>query len=280
MGKGRYECKLSSEVVTKAHEELSEPLENAQRLQFIDELGETFKQRFPEQKLSEWEESDEFRLRFLRARKFNIERAAVMMNNYINRRETFPEVFELLDKPEETLSDYLDTRFHTVIEGHARNGSAVVLNRPTFGCPEPDMFKVFAAVFLAMERILEKEENQIHGITVINDLAYFNTHIVRQMNPSLAKKFMSMLQDTLPIRMKNLCVLNETTIFDVIFAIMKNFIRDKTRDRIVIIGSKWDLLHEKVDPRFLPEAYGGELKEEELNHAKWKSVLLGTSTAM
>jgi hypothetical protein len=195
-------------LLTKANEELNEPLDNKQRLRLIDQLLETYKEKYPQQQLSAAEEKDEFLLRFLRAKKFDIDRAVLMMNNYVTRRQIFPEVFDKIDHPQ-LISDILDTKYITVLEGSAKNGSALILLRPCFGCEDPPIFSIFAGAFLTIERLLEKEENQVHGVTLIEDVNYVNMNLVKQLGPVIGRKFSSIVQDTLPMRLKNICFRRE-----------------------------------------------------------------------
>jgi len=275
----RYICKLSDEVLKKAHDELNEPLENERRLEIIDKLLNEYKNKFPDQILSSEECSDSFLLMFLRAKKFDVEKAVETMNNFINRKKIFPEVFELVDHPT-LLKNFLDTRFVTCLEGVAKNNSAILYLRPCFGVDEPKLQNVFAGVFLSLNKVLEKEENQIHGLTMLEDIDFVKSGLIKQVGPVIAKKMAGMIQDTMPIRLKNICFVNESTLLDIVFNIMKPFLTQKTKDRIVLVGKEMKLLHDKIDSKYLPVAYGGLLNEEELNFDQWKQILLGKSTAM
>jgi len=275
----RYVCKLSDEVLKKAHEELNEPLENEKRLVFIDNLLKLYKEKYPDQKLTSEECSDSFLLMFLRAKKFDVEKAATQMHNFINRKTLFPEAFEVVDHPT-LIKNFLDTRFITCLEGVAKNNSAILFLRPCFGVDEPKLENVFGGVFLSLQKILEKEENQIHGVTMLEDMDFVKTGLVKQLGPVIAKKIASMVQDTMPLRLKNICFINESTVLDFVFSLIKPFLNQKTKDRMVLVGKDMKLLHEKIDKKYLPVAYGGLLNEEELNFDQWKQVLLGKSTAM
>jgi len=276
---GRYSSNLSKSTLLKAHEELNEPLDNAERLEAIDKFRNYFFEKYPETKLSDRQQQDDFLLRFLRVKKFNNERAASILLNYINRKSIIPEIFERIENPQK-VSEIVDTKYITALPGHAKNGSAVLLVRPAFGCDKPNIYDIFAGIFMSMEKLIDKEENQINGITMIEDLSYVNMHLVNQMGPLIAKKLVSIVQDTLPIRLKNVCFLNEWQIFDLIFAIIKPFLSEKIRKRIILIGNDFEKLHVVVDPVYLPSTYGGKVDENDLNHESWKSALLGKATAL
>lgn len=74
---------------------------------------------------------DAFLLRFLRARKFDYDRALQLLLNYHGGRKAWPEVFQDL-KPS-TVKHVLDKGFLTVLPRPDPNGRYILCLRP--GCP-------------------------------------------------------------------------------------------------------------------------------------------------
>jgi len=274
---GRYKCTLNDDLLAKAQKELNEPIDNTARLHAIDEFLAYFKVTFPESPLKD--QSDRFLLKFLRVGKFNKERASKVMNRYVNRREVFKEVFEKVDHPH-LIVKFIESHYLTVLRGHAHNGSSVVLLRPTFGLQKVDVLSMFAGVIISMERLLDIEENQINGVMLIEDLHYVNLSMAKQMSPGFAKRVTSIMQECLPIRLKNICMVNESWVFSLVFSIVSNFLKPKLRERIMLIGKNYEKLHALVPPEMLPEAYGGVKKEVELNHKNWVEIMIGSSTLL
>ena len=266
----RYKCKLSEVNKEKARRELNEPLDNEERLKQIDKFLSFYHQKYP--KLKEEEQKDKFLLRFLRARKFNCEGAAKMMCNYVNRHATAKEVFDIVGKPAE-LRQFHDSKCITVLRGRARNMAAIVLLKPT-KC-RTDITEFIAVVFLALEKLLENEENQVHGIILIEDLNYVNFKIASQVTPKFGKKITELIQDTMPMRLKCICVVNESWLFNIVYSVVRPFLKDKLRKRITIVGKEYGKLHELITQQELPECYGGKMKDSELNQKKWSDILMG-----
>ena len=269
----RYECKLSPALLAKAVEELNEPEDNIERLAAIDSLKGEFKKSNPD--ISLLNDDDEFILRFLRAKKFVIPKALTTLTNYHKKKEVWPEVVEKVENPT-VLSSALSNNLITKIDGNAKNGSYIVVGFPgSNDVPLPDFF---SCVILSLEKMLEDEEFQIHGLTVIEDLTYFGTNMMKYLGPSVSKKFLSLVQEALPVRIKSLNMVNEPTIFNVIYAIIRPFLKEKMRKRLQVIGTKYETLHLIVSPEILPERYLGSGKS--LNFDKWKESLLGEDTAL
>lgn len=263
----RYVCTLSQELQKKAHEKLNEPLENAERLEYIDQLHERYKQVYPNETLSPLEQNDRFLLMFLRVRKFRVDKAVQIMHNFIHRREVFPEVFEKIDCPE-LLKDFYCTKPVTVLKGTAKNGSGMVLFRPTIGTQHPKLLDVFAVGSLVVQRLIKNEENQINGLTFILDFKYYNFYFVKQMGPTTAKKVITVIQDAMPVRVKNIFIINPFVIFKILYAVSRPFLKDWLKARLVIVDPKNKNLLEYIDTNRVPRSYGGEADQD----LDWDSI--------
>ncbi|CAN8026931.1 unnamed protein product, partial [Ixodes persulcatus] len=62
-----------------------------------------------------------------------------------------------------------------------------------------------------------------------------------------------------PIRLKAIYIINNPPIFEVIYSIVKLFLKQKLVDRIHFIGRDYEKLHELIPREQLPEEYGGTL---------------------
>lgn len=274
MSNNRYKWTLSAALLAKAVEELNEPEDNQERLAAIDQLRETF--CLNEKGLKLHQSDDAFILRFLRARKFNQERALALILKYHKRRQSWPEVFDKVNNPT-LLMPLLNAGCVFGMPSGAKDGTSVFMGRP--GKQKNMVFTDFvAALFLTVEKMLEHEDMQIHGMTVIEDLYYMDMELATQMGPSLAKRFLSLLQDCLPVRVKCINMVNEPTLFDVLFKIVQPFMKEKTRKRLRMIGTSYEKLHDVIDPSKLPGAYKGT--GPDVDTEGWKHKLLGGETTL
>lgn len=118
-----YVCSLTDELVTKAREELQEKPE--WRLRDVQALRDMVRKECPNLGTSL---DDAFLLRFLRARKFDYDRALQLLVNYHSCRRSWPEVFNNL-KPS-ALKDVLASGFLTVLPHTDPRGCHILCIRP------------------------------------------------------------------------------------------------------------------------------------------------------
>lgn len=102
-----YVCSLTEDLVAKAREELQEKPE--WRLRDVQALRDMVRKECPNLSTSL---EDAFLLRFLRARKFDYDRALQLLINYHSCRRSWPEVFNNL-RPS-ALKEVLASGFLTV----------------------------------------------------------------------------------------------------------------------------------------------------------------------
>ncbi|EDL06339.1 RIKEN cDNA 5830472M02, isoform CRA_a, partial [Mus musculus] len=118
-----YVCSLTEDLVTKAREELQEKPE--WRLRDVQALRDMVRKEYPYLSTSL---DDAFLLRFLRARKFDYDRALQLLVNYHGCRRSWPEVFSNL-RPS-ALKDVLNSGFLTVLPHTDPRGCHVLCIRP------------------------------------------------------------------------------------------------------------------------------------------------------
>ncbi|KAL2763682.1 alpha-tocopherol transfer protein-like isoform 2 [Daubentonia madagascariensis] len=229
-----YVCSLTEELVTKAREELQEKPE--WRLRDVQALRDMVRKEYPNLSTSL---DDAFLLRFLRARKFDYDRALQLLVNYHSCRRSWPEVFNNL-KPS-ALKDVLASGFLTVLPHTDPRGCHVLCLRPDRWIPSNyPITENIRAIYLTLEKLIQSEETQ----------------------------------DGFPIRIKAVHVVNEPRIFKGIFAIIKPFLKEKIANRFFLHGSDLNSLHTNLPSSILPKEYGGTAGE--LDTATWNAVLLAS----
>ena len=273
-GEERYKCNLSSFALATAVAELNEPEENEKRLAAIDELKVAFRTENPD---IEFKRNDDlFFLRFLRAKKFKIPKALEMITNYHKRYDVWPEVIEKVENDYNSIKSVMESEVMTVMDGKAKDGSTIlVFFTGKNDLPPTDLFSI-SMVFL--EHLLDDEEVQIFGLTMIQDLTYFGVNMVQFLGPSTAMKSMKLMQNCMPVRVKCMNFVNEPTIFTVINKIFSSFTKEKMKPRVRIHGANYAGLQDIIDPTILPEEFSGSGKP--LDYVAWKELLFGEETAL
>ncbi|XP_002734110.1 alpha-tocopherol transfer protein-like [Saccoglossus kowalevskii] len=261
-----YVCTLSKELQEKAKKELHETPEG--REQGLKALREKTHTR-PDIK---FRTDDAFLLRFLRARKFDVNRAFKNLVAYYEIRHEYPEVFDNLevDKLKYIWEEGLDGMF----PGKDSEGRRVGVFRP--GKLDVDKYSVkdmARASVLTIEKMLEDEESQITGVVMIGDFADYTAKHALHNGPSFAKLMMSITESAMPIRNKGVHFVNTPSIFEAGMAIWSVFMTEKMKKRIRVHGDEYGTLHKYIPSANLPSDYGGTQPSVTECTTKWMKEL-------
>uniref|UniRef100_A0A8C3R4E1 Alpha tocopherol transfer protein like n=1 Tax=Cyanoderma ruficeps TaxID=181631 RepID=A0A8C3R4E1_9PASS len=213
------------------------------------------------------------RPKFLRARKFDYDRALQLLVNYHTCRRTWPEVFSNL-KPS-AIKPVLESGFVTVLPHRDPQGRHVVCIRPDRWTPSNyPITENIRAIYLTLEKLIQSEETQVNGIVILADYKGVSLSKASHFGPFVAKKVIGILQDGFPIRIKAVNIINEPRIFKGIFAIIKPFLKEKIANRFFLHGCNLNSLHQNIPPVILPEEYGGTAGK--LDISAWNELLLAS----
>ncbi|KAM9296860.1 alpha-tocopherol transfer protein-like [Gastrophryne carolinensis] len=263
-----YVCSLTPDLIQKARDELQEKPE--WRLRDVQALRDMIWKDYPNLRTRV---DDSFLLRFLRARKFDYDRALQLLVNYYSCRKGWPEVFTNL-KPS-AVRPVLDSGFLTVLPDTDAEGRRVVCIRPGRWNPRDyPITENVRAIYLSLEKLIESEETQVNGIVILADYGGVGLSQASHFGPFIAKKVIGILQDGFPIRIKAVNVINEPRIFKGIFAILRPFLKEKIVKRFFLHGSDQASLHSNVPRGILPGEYGGTAGK--LDPSSWSRTLLAS----
>ncbi|XP_062897492.1 alpha-tocopherol transfer protein-like isoform X2 [Mobula hypostoma] len=261
-----YVCTLSPQLIAKAQEELQEKPE--WRLRDAQALRDMILKEAPNLNTRL---DDAFLLRFLRARKFDYDRALKLLLNYHANQRTWPEVFANL-RPS-AIKHVLDSGFLTVLPYPDPLGRRILVIRPgRWKISDYPITENIRAIYITLEKLVQAEENQVNGIVILADYSGVTLSQAAQLGPFMAKKVIGILQDGFPMRIKTVNIINEPIIFKGIFAIIKPFLKEKMTERFVLHGSDLSSLHKDIPPNILPQEYGGTMGK--LNTTAWTESLL------
>ncbi|KAK5646338.1 hypothetical protein RI129_004802 [Pyrocoelia pectoralis] len=201
-------------------------------------------------------DDDDFFIRFLRAKKFDSQKAFHMLQRYYIIKLKFPELFKC-PLPSE-LSRILNYQAQNMLINRDQFGRRVYIIRvEKFDSSQVTLDDIFRTNILAMEEVVREPETQIAGIVVILDMAGLSLHHARFFTPHYAKRTVEVVQETFPLRFKGFHIVNEPFYFDAVMAVVKPFLKDKVRKRIHLHGGNLSSLHAFIRPDILPFEYGG-----------------------
>ncbi|CAH1105861.1 unnamed protein product [Psylliodes chrysocephalus] len=133
------------------------------------------------------------------------------------------------------------------------------------------MFRLFYIIH--MLAVLEPS-TQINGVVVIMDYNNMGLKQVRGLGPSFAMLLLSFIQEAMPLRLKEVHMVKEPFIFNMVWSLFKPLLKPKLKARIFFHGKKMASLHKHIPPTHLPKNYGGELPEIDYSGKEWYPVVL------
>ena len=208
-------------------------------------------------------------LRFLRARKFNIERSVQLYVNYYKYRHKFRHL--LTNCHPQYVSNVLNAGIFGVLEESLKNKSRVLCVIPSrwnyVAVPPIDPYKTFVMI---LEKLVEDEEVQVHGLSIFDNMEGVSWHLTYAFLRSepLQRGALVELQDSFPLRFKGLYMLNQPWYLSMIMTVVKPFLSQKHRDRIQAHGSNYRALYEYIDASKLPANFGGSADSLEADNLK------------
>lgn len=245
--------KVPQDILKKAEMELNETPER--RKEAIKELRRLIHAEGDFRPIME----DKFLLRFLRAKKFNSQRAFNMLKNFYTFKVRYSKV--LTDfKPSEVKHVY-DQNVLGILPYRDNEGCAIGIGRiGIFDFNKASINELFAAALVVGETCIDLEATQICGVVIVLDCKGISLKTIRQLaSPTLLFRIVKVIQDCFPTRFKALHIVNEPFYTSLVFNIIKPFLSEKIKKRLRFHGSSLRNLHQFVPRSLLPEELGGDL---------------------
>ncbi|XP_059061367.1 alpha-tocopherol transfer protein-like [Achroia grisella] len=237
----------------KSPEELQELVK--QMRQWIDELPQTPKDL-----------DDKLLKRFIHSCYYDMDKAKAAAELFFSIRNSSPELFSNRDpespQMQKTLSIVNLARFQ--ISGN-RNLWIWQLNDP--GLSKYDYIQDVKMFFLTTDAWLLDEEHLEDSDVVIMDVKDITLRFLTKYNMSVARKLAKYQEDALPIRLKQIHLVNAPSFIDKIYGLMKPFLKQDITNMLHFHPPKSDTLFKFLDKEDLPEDYGGTLGKME-DHMK------------
>ena len=206
-----------------------------------------------------------FLLRFLRARKFDVDRAAQLYVNYYKFRHKY--AYLLGDMHPRAVDHVLRSGVIGLTDLRRRDGSVAIQIRPEKWDPDTVPFTDnFKTLILLLEKLIEDEENQVHGFTIINNqinVPFTTIFRVSQTEQMRKGVFPELLQDSFPGRFKGMHLVNQAWYISLVLGIIRPFMKQKMRERLFLHGVDYETLYEHFEPTLLPPSLGGSGSEFE-----------------
>lgn len=219
-------------------------------------------------------DNDNFLIRFLRPCKFYPESACELMKRYFAFKIKHEKIYKNLKPSNE--KNIFENNILTVLPNRDQEGRRVLLLElgKKWKPSKVNLDEVFKGCVLFLEAAMIEPKSQVCGCVVVFDMDSLTLQQVWQFTPPFAKRIVDWLQDSIPLRVKAIHIVNQPIIFNMVFALFKPFLREKLKNRIYFHGLDRDSLHQHVDPKCLPDCYGGTLNIPRITGPEWLDLLI------
>jgi len=266
----RFELEeLSEEGREVAERELRETPENKEN--GIKELRKLLEK---ESDLVVPSDNDGWMIRFLRPCKFYPESAFELIKRYYSFKvRHIDQYYGLMPSKE---ANIFKSNVLTVFPNRDQLGRRILLLElgKKWKHKEVSLDEVFKGCVLFLEAAMLEPETQVNGAVVIFDMDGLSLQQTWQFTPPFAKRIVDWLQDSVPLRIKGIHIINQPKIFQMVFALFKPFLREKLRSRIIFHGTDRESLHKHMDPKCLPKCYDGTIDMPTIEGSEWYELLL------
>ncbi|OQR75951.1 tyrosine-protein phosphatase non-receptor type 9-like [Tropilaelaps mercedesae] len=190
-------------------------------------------------------------VKFLAARKFSVDRAVELLRQHeaVRRREGLT-VFQPTSSP---LREELDTAKFTVLPWRDQQGAAITMFTAGRHSPSSSTHRTtLAGVVYQLDVALENPLTQRDGIVFVYNMAGSR---YEHFDYELCQKILQLLKGAYPARLKKVLIVGAPLWFRAPFKILRLFVREKLRDRVMIVSQAQLVQH--IPPSSLPIELGG-----------------------
>ncbi|XP_043288217.1 alpha-tocopherol transfer protein-like isoform X2 [Venturia canescens] len=219
-------------------------------------------------------ENEAWLIRFLRPCKYYPESSIKLVKEYYSFKVRHSNVYEGLKPSRE--KNIFEQNILTVLPNRDQHGRRILIIElgKKWKHNKCSLDEVFKGCVLYLEAAMLEPTTQIAGAVVIFDMDGLSIQQTWQFTPPFAKRIVDWLQDAVPLRIKNIHIINQPYVFNVVFSLFKPFLKPKLKERIIFHGTDRKSLHQYLSPKALPDCYGGTLQIPRVTGPQWLELLL------
>lgn len=213
---------------------------------------------------------DKFCYKFLRSRKYDVDKSYELIVQYVNKVIEKPEIFQW----DATIKEAIDTLAYNHYQHVNHTGHHLIIINPGKWTSKVDIMQLIKLSIIGQEINLMDEKTQKNGYMVIINVTGLGLSTVYRCGISNARLISDLTDRCIPIRLDRIHVMFESRLIDIAYSLFKPFLDQELRDKIIFHGHDLKSLHNYCDPANLPASLGGT-NEEPDPQAIWKRILEG-----
>ncbi|XP_022914322.1 alpha-tocopherol transfer protein-like [Onthophagus taurus] len=223
-----------------------------------------------------YDTSDDFLMIFLRPTKFYAKSAYELMKRIADFKKKHYELFGELS-PEMEKDVFMNTDVLNIFPNRDHKGRRILMVKMggNWKPSEISTDQILKILYMLHLAAMLEPETQIRGAVVIMDYKDMGMKQVTAVSPGFAMKLMTFIQEAMPLRLKEIHMVNNPMLFNMVWKIIKPLVKEKLNKRIHFHGSKMDSLHGFIPPSHLPEDYGGQLPKINYGGKDWYPAVEG-----
>jgi retinaldehyde-binding protein 1 len=253
---------ISGHTLLKARMELREvPEKRMESIRQLRKAIESYRRMPGEDELVFKRTDNKFLLRFLRSRKFDVERALQVYVNYYKYRHKHREWLKDDASPDDpALKRIMESGMFAVLPVPLKDGSRAVCMCPSrWDVATMDAFECSRVFVHVLDKLLEDEEAQVHGITLLDNAENSSLQKLYHFMRTEVWKLGIELQDAFPARFRGLHFINQPWYISLLMSVVRPLLKQKHRDRFHAHGTDVHSFYQYVEPENLFADFGGFL---------------------
>ncbi|XP_023214990.1 alpha-tocopherol transfer protein-like isoform X4 [Centruroides sculpturatus] len=201
---------------------------------------------------------DIFLLSFLRARKYDRERALKLLKNYYAIRKKYTDVFK--DLRPSALETFL--QMGMMCSKRLETGH--------WDATKVKPIDLVRCVLLLVDMELNDHPIQVNGVYILIDAKTISWRHAIQFSPRILYLIIACFYQCAPLIYKGVHIVNVNKYLRAIVAMAYPFLPYKLKQRLYFHGSNMENLHKEIDRKYLPAEFGGELPPFDESETKQK----------
>lgn len=177
-------------------------------------------------------DNDLWLIRFLRPCKYYPESARDLIKRYYEFKRKHANIYD--DLKTSTERNIFEHNILTVFPNRDQYGRRILLIElgKKWKHNKCSLDEVYKGCVLYLEAALLEAKTQIAGCVIIFDMDGLSLQQAWQFTPPFAKRIIDVIQEAIPMRVKNMHIVNQPYVFNMVFALFKPFLKEKLKSRV------------------------------------------------